>query len=253
MNKLVSFNLKMGIVHLVQGMFLLGNALTLPLFRDYQPSIYILGRFFIQDAGAYFEFEKVLFDLPVAILAASFILFSALFHFLISVPFKKQYLANIEKGINPLRWYEYAFSSSIMIVLLSILFGITSIEGLLAVFGINAVMNLLGLLMEKMNPPNRIKTDWTAHFVGWIAGFIPWIIILFYLLNFDLSLLPWFVLPGLSFYFLVFNLFAFNQILQYARVGKWKDYVYGEKSYVWLSLIGKSTLAWLVFLGIVLN
>jgi hypothetical protein len=243
----------MGIVHLVQGMFLLGNALTLPLFRDYQPSIYILGRFFIQDAGAYFEFEKVLFDLPVAILAASFILFSALFHFLISVPFKKQYLANIEKGINPLRWYEYAFSSSIMIVLLSILFGITSIEGLLAVFGINAVMNLLGLLMEKMNPPNRIKTDWTAHFVGWIAGFIPWIIILFYLLNFDLSLLPWFVLPGLSFYFLVFNLFAFNQILQYARVGKWKDYVYGEKSYVWLSLIGKSTLAWLVFLGIVLN
>jgi hypothetical protein len=243
----------MGIVHLVQGMFLLGNALTLPLFRDYQPSIYILGRFFIQDAGAYFEFEKVLFDLPVAILAASFILFSALFHFLISVPFKKQYLANIEKGINPLRWYEYAFSSSIMIVLLSILFGITSIEGLLGVFGINAVMNLLGLLMEKMNPPNRIKTDWTAHFVGWIAGFIPWIIILFYLLNFDLSLLPWFVLPGLSFYFLVFNLFAFNQILQYARVGKWKDYVYGEKSYVWLSLIGKSTLAWLVFLGIVLN
>jgi hypothetical protein len=243
----------MGIVHLVQGMFLLGNALRMPVFRDYQPSIYILGRFFIQDAGAYFEFEKVLFDLPVAILAASFILFSALFHFLISVPFKKQYLANIEKGINPLRWYEYAFSSSIMIVLLSILFGITSIEGLLAVFGINAVMNLLGLLMEKMNPPNRTKTDWTAHFVGWIAGFIPWIIILFYLLNFDLSLLPWFVLPGLSFYFLVFNLFAFNQILQYARVGKWKDYVYGEKSYVWLSLIGKSTLAWLVFLGIVLN
>lgn len=253
MNKLVSFNLKMGIVHLVQGLFLLGNALRMPVFRDYQPSIYILGRFFIQDAGAYFEFEKVLFDLPVAILAASFILFSALFHFLISIPFKKQYLANIEKGINPLRWYEYAFSSSIMIVLLSILFGITSIEGLLGVFGINAVMNLLGLLMEKMNPPNRTKTDWTAHFVGWIAGFIPWIIILFYLLNFDLSLLPWFVLPGLSFYFLVFNLFAFNQILQYARVGKWKDYVYGEKSYVWLSLIGKSTLAWLVFLGIVLN
>jgi hypothetical protein len=254
MNKLVSFNLKMGIVHLIQGIALLVLALTVPLFRDYQPSIYILGRFFTQDAAPYFVFEKVLFELPVAILAASFILFSALFHFLISVPFKKQYLANIEKGINPLRWYEYAFSSSIMIVLLSILFGITSIEGLLGVFGINAVMNLLGLLMEKMNPPNRTTTDWTAHYVGWIAGFLPWIIILFYLLNFgDLSLLPWFVLPGLSFYFIVFNLFAFNQILQYARVGKWKDYIYGEKSYVWLSLIGKSTLAWLVFLGIVLN
>jgi hypothetical protein len=186
-------------------------------------------------------------------LAAAFILLSALFHFLISVPFKKQYVANVEKGINPLRWYEYALSSSIMIVLLSIMFGVTTIEGLLSVFGINAVMNLLGLLMEKMNPPGRTKTDWTAHWIGWIAGLIPWVIIVIYMLNIgDLSVLPWFVLPGLSFYFLVFNLFAFNQILQYARVGKWKDYVYGEKSYVWLSLIGKSTLAWLVFIGIIL-
>jgi hypothetical protein len=252
MNKLVSFNLKMGVVHLVQGIALLVLALTVPLFRDFTPEI--VGRFFRPvGEGLYAPTAEVMFELPVAILAASFILLSALFHFLISVPFKKQYLANVEKGINPLRWYEYALSSSIMIVLLSIMFGITTIEGLLSVFGINAVMNLLGLLMEKMNPPSRTKTDWTAHYIGWIAGLIPWILIVIYMLNIgDLSFLPWFVLPGLSFYFLVFNLFAFNQILQYARVGKWKDYIYGEKSYVWLSLIGKSTLAWLVFLGIVL-
>jgi hypothetical protein len=252
MNKLVSFNFKMGIVHLIQGIALLVLALTVPEFRDYTADI--VGRFFRPDGvGGYGPTAIVLFELPVAILAASFILLSAGFHFLISVPFKKQYLSNVEKGINPLRWYEYALSSSIMIVLLSVMFGITTIEGLLSVFGINAVMNLLGLLMEKMNPPTRTKTDWTAHWVGWIAGLIPWVIIVIYMLNItDLSLLPWFVLPGLTFYFLVFNLFAFNQILQYARIGKWKDYVFGEKSYVWLSLIGKSTLAWLVFLGIVL-
>ncbi|MBM3909345.1 MAG: heliorhodopsin HeR [Firmicutes bacterium] len=252
MNKLVSFNLKMGLVHLVQGIALLILALTVPLFRDFRPEI--VGRFFGPvGGGLYAPIEEAMFELPVAILAAAFILLSALFHFLISVPFKKQYLANVEKGINPLRWYEYALSSSIMIVLLSIMFGVTTIEGLLSVFGINAVMNLLGLLMEKMNPPSRTKTDWTAHWIGWIAGLIPWVIIVIYMLNIgDLSVLPWFVLPGLSFYFLVFNLFAFNQILQYARVGKWKDYVYGEKSYVWLSLFGKSILAWLVFIGIIL-
>jgi hypothetical protein len=114
-------------------------------------------------------------------------------------------------------------------------------------------MNLLGLLMEKMNPPTRIKTDWTAHWIGWLAGLIPWVIIVIYMLNItDLSQLPWFVLPGVSFYFVIFNLFAFNQILQYAKIGKWQDYVYGEKTYVWLSLFGKSLLAWLVFIGIVL-
>jgi hypothetical protein len=252
MNKLVSFNLKMSVVHLVQGLALLTLALTVPLFRDFR--VDIVGRFFRPlGEGGYGPTVISMFELPVGILASAFILLSALFHFVISVPLKKQYVKNIERGYNPLRWIEYAFSSSIMIVLLSVMFGITTIEGLLAVFGINAVMNLLGLLMEKMNPPNREKTDWTAHFIGWIAGLIPWVIIVIYMLNIaDLSRLPWFVLPGVIFYFLVFNLFAFNQIFQYARIGKWKDYVFGERSYVWLSLFGKSTLAWLVFIGIIL-
>ena len=251
-NTLVRFNLRMSLVHLVQGLALLVLALTVPLFRDF--SVDIVGRFFrpLGESG-YGPTVVFLFELPVGLLASVFILLSALFHFLISVPLKKQYLENIERGYNPLRWIEYAFSSSIMIVLLSVMFGITTIEGLLAVFGINAVMNLLGLLMEKMNPPTRTKTDWSAHYVGWIAGLIPWVIIVIYMLNItDISRLPWFVIPGLLFYFIVFNLFAFNQILQYARIGKWKDYAFGEKAYVWLSLFGKSILAWLVFIGIIL-
>jgi len=37
--------------------------------------------------------------------------------------------------------------------------------------------------------------------------------------------------------------------LQYARIGKWRDYRYGEKVYILLSLLSKSLLAWLVFGG----
>jgi hypothetical protein len=114
-------------------------------------------------------------------------------------------------------------------------------------------MNLFGLLMEKMNPINHEKTDWTAHWFGWIAGLAPWLMIVIFLLNNgDLSLLPWFVIPGVLFYFLVFNLFAFNQILQYKKVGRWSEYIFGERMYVWLSLFGKSILAWFVFIGILL-
>lgn len=250
-NNLVGFNRVMGFVHLFQGVVLVILALVVPEFRDYTANI--VARFYGPVPGGYGPVEEVLFAIPVALTASFFILLSAGFHFLISSPFKKQYLENVARGINPLRWYEYALSSSLMIVLLSIMFGISTIEGLLAVFGINAVMNLLGLLMEKMNPPNRERTDWTAHWIGWIAGIVPWIIIVIYMFGIgDLSTLPWFVLPGVIFYFLVFNLFAFNQFLQYARIGKWKDYAFGEQVYVWLSLFGKSTLAWLVFIGILL-
>jgi predicted metal-binding membrane protein len=47
--------------------------------------------------------------------------------------------------------------------------------------------------------------------------------------------------------FVFFSIFALNMILQYKRVGKWRDYLYGEKVYIVLSLTAKALLAWQVF------
>lgn len=250
--KLVMFNRNMGIMHLVQGVTILILALTVDVFKDFRPTIY--ARFLEGDgSGGYGPVTQEVFNLPFGILVALFLLLSAVFHFLISGPFRAQYLKSIDKGINTLRWYEYALSSSIMIVLLATMFGLLSLEAIILVFVINGLMNLFGLLMEKMNPLDRSETDWTPHWFGWIAGITPWLLIVIYMFNNgDLSQLPWFVIPGLVFYFLTFNLFAFNQYFQYKKVGPWKDYIYGERMYVWLSLFGKSILAWFIFIGILL-
>jgi len=37
--------------------------------------------------------------------------------------------------------------------------------------------------------------------------------------------------------------------LQYKKIGPWKNYLYGEKAYIVLSLVAKSLLAWQVFGG----
>ena len=253
MKKLLKFNFKMGLLHLIQGSFLVFLGLSVDEFRSFKPKVY--ARFLeVFEDGTYGPVTQELFELPFALMVAAFLLLSALFHFLIAGPFRNKYQTQIENGINVFRWYEYALSSSIMIVLLATMFGIFSLEGILLIFIINGLMNLFGLLMEKMNPENRKKTDWTPHYFGWIAGLAPWLIIIIYMLNNgDLSLLPWFVIPGLIFYFLVFNMFALNQILQYKKIGKWSNYLFGEKIYVWLSLFGKSILAWFVFIGILLT
>jgi hypothetical protein len=47
--------------------------------------------------------------------------------------------------------------------------------------------------------------------------------------------------------FVFFKCFALNQWLQYRQVGKWKNYLYGERVYVTLWLIAKSLLAWQIF------
>ena len=54
---------------------------------------------------------------------------------------------------------------------------------------------------------------------------------------------------GFPVLFLFFNCFAINMYLQYKGVGRWKDYLYGEKVYIILSLTAKSVLAWFVFGG----
>ena len=38
-------------------------------------------------------------------------------------------------------------------------------------------------------------------------------------------------------------------VLQYRKVGRWADYLFGEKVYIVLSLTAKSILAWQVFGG----
>lgn len=47
--------------------------------------------------------------------------------------------------------------------------------------------------------------------------------------------------------FLFFNSFALVQWLQYKKVGKWSDYLRGERTYITLSLVAKSALAWQIF------
>ena len=38
-------------------------------------------------------------------------------------------------------------------------------------------------------------------------------------------------------------------VLQYKKIGPWRDYLFGEKMYVVLSLVAKSALAWQIFAG----
>ena len=49
--------------------------------------------------------------------------------------------------------------------------------------------------------------------------------------------------------FVFFFTFALNQWLQYRGVGRWRDYLHGEKVYLVLSLVAKSYLAWQIYGG----
>lgn len=177
---------------------------------------------------------------------------SALAHFLIAFPLNEKYVANLQKGMNPYRWYEYAVSSSVMIFLVTFLLGIWDIWSLVMIVVLNAMMIMFGYLMEYINQYTE-KTTWKPFILGCISGGTPWIVLFGYFagaISAAETNPPNFVYIIIFMYFFLFNIFALNQLLQYKRVSKWKDYLYGERMYIVLSLIAKTLLAWVVFAGI---
>jgi hypothetical protein len=239
------FNLIMGILHLVQGVFMwvISNATTYPVFTNFLKFDTATRTLMPNPTLAY----EIRFGPAVAI----FLLLSAFAHFSLATFGFKWYQAKLEKGMNPVRFYEYALSSSLMIVLIGMLVGISDLNALILAFGINAMMNLFGIMMELHNQ-NTSKTNWTAFIYGCIAGIVPWIVIFisFYgALNSTDAKPPAFVYAIIPTLFVFFNIFAVNMVLQYKKVGKWKDYLFGERVYIILSLLAKTALAWQIWAG----
>jgi hypothetical protein len=252
LESLRKFNIKMGALHLIQGVIMLILAFTvIEAAGVYAPTI--TNSYLFYDGTGLVQNTEPLFDLPFAALAASFLFLSAIAHAIISLPKKTNAIYNrdLEKGMNQFRWYEYAISSSVMIVLIATLFGVYDIATLLLIFFINASMNLFGLLMEKMNAGKEKKdVDWLPFIFGSIAGIIPWVVIIIFMAgNPNIDQVPGFVWAIVVVYFITFNTFPVNMILQYLGVGKWKNYLYGERVYITLSLVAKTALVWLVFFG----
>lgn len=236
------YNLAMGILHAGQGVLVLAlaNDFSLPVVASYMTG----------PPGAGDPTSETVFNLSIAWGVAAFLFLSAIAHFAIVTPgIYGWYQSNLESQRNYARWIEYSLSSSLMIVLIALLVGIADIAALAALAGVNASMILFGLLQEKYETPGQ-NVSWSAYCFGVIAGAIPWLAIGWYLLSPGFEANP----PGFVYgifvsLFLFFNVFAVVMVLQYKKVGRWADYEFGESTYVLLSLLAKSALAWQIFGG----
>jgi hypothetical protein len=239
-------NLGLGALHLVSGasMVVLGDrSFELPVTTfstNGPPGTPITNGSFAEIGG-----------IPLAWGTAAFMFLSALFHLLVATVGFGTYIDELRHGRNRFRWVEYSLSATLMIVLIAGITGVTDVAALVAIAFVNAAMILFGWVMEMTNEPGTARTWWTPFWFGCIAGVGPWFAIaagLFTATNLDgAGQPPGFVYGILISIFVLFNCFAINQWLQYRALGKWSDYVYGERVYGILSLVAKSVLAWQIF------
>lgn len=237
--KLRRSNIILAVLHALQavGVVALATAFTLP----------VTASFLEGPPGTPAEAPTTLFDLSVAWGVAGFLILSSLFHFLVAVPFANRYRDQLSRGQNHFRWIEYSLSSSLMIVLIAMLTGISDVAALIALAGVNASMIMFGSVQERYEEPGG--SLW-PFWLGCVAGIVPWIAIGIYLISPGTEANP----PGFVYgifisLFVFFNSFAVTQWLQYRQVGRWSEYLTGERTYIILSLAAKSALAWQVFGG----
>ena len=242
-NKLRKLNVIAGFAHLVQMVLILAlaNDFSLPITAQYMEG----------PPGQPLAAPVTLLDSRITYGVALFFALSAIFHFLVASPlFFKRYSLGLIAKHNYFRWVEYSISSSVMIVLISQICGIADAAALIAIFGANASMILFGWLQEKYETPG--SGGWLPFIFGCITGIVPWLIILFYVIapgaKSDVAP-PAFVIGIIISLFIFFNCFAVVQFLQYKPVGRFADYLRGERTYIVLSLVAKSLLAWQIFGG----
>jgi hypothetical protein len=237
-------NLIAGGLHLVSliAILLLSTDVALPVVATYMSDAPGTGNF-----AAPIE----LFSLNISYTVAAFMALSAFFHFFVSSgPIFPKYVDGLKRHINIYRWIEYSLSSSIMIVIILQLNGVTDYIALIAIFGVNVSMILFGWLQERYSQPG--SGDMLPFWFGCIAGAVPWIAIFINMLSPSgppETTVPGFVIGIVISLFIFFNCFALVQWKQYKAEGKWADYLYGERWYIILSLVAKSLLAWQVFVG----
>ena len=234
------WNIGLGFLHAVQAaaVLALATAFALP----------VTGTFMEGPPGTPIGVPTTLFDVSVAWGVAIFLTLSAVFHLMVALPgVFGRYIAGLGAEHNYFRWAEYSLSSSVMIVLIAMLTGISDVAALIGIFAANAAMIFFGAVQERYERPGG--SLW-PFWLGCVVGIAPWLAVGVYLWSpGSTAEPPAFVYAIFISLFVFFNIFALNMWLQYRRVGRWTSYVFGERAYFMLSLVAKSALAWQVFAG----
>ena len=237
LSTLRKYNLGAGALHAVSALaiILLANDFALPVTANYMAG----------PPGTSKRQVVHLLDIKMAWLIGAFFLLSAIAHFTVATVRRVRYEANLKASRNPYRWVEYSVSSSLMIVAIAQLTGIEDPAALIALAGVNASMIGFGWIQERYETPGG---SLLPFWLGCGAGAIPWLAIGVYLIGPGAdSHAPGFVYGIYVSLFIFFNCFALVQYLQYKKIGRFADYLTGEKTYLVLSLIAKSLLAWQIF------
>lgn len=205
--------------------------------------------------------DDVCYGINLGILIISFHILSFLFQLLAELTNRfgpilgYKYDSMIKQNKNPLRFIEYSFSASIMLIAIAVLNGVTDINLITSIAVLTAACQLCGLAVEYVED---IKIKWLLHLTGWLQFCWAYGIIFHAFFRSIQSSNdnngpgpPSFVYVIVILLFLLYASFGFVQLLELILAEKLNKYT-KEKAYVLLSLTAKLLLGWMIFSNVLI-
>jgi len=256
--KLYKYNLALGIFHTITG-------IIIGIITDRDATVPVYSNFSDADTrgrpSEWYPRPKKHFDCMVGYFAMIFLLLAGIDHLLVATVFRKSYEEQLSRQQNHYRWMEYSISASFMHLLVAQLSGIFDIHINFLIFGLTFLTMIFGSEQERytwllksnglLNNNNKLSFDSLRFFwLGCIPHLFNWLVILCYFFQgVSKGDPPGFVWAIIFIIFFLDASFAIAMFLQQYGYGKWKDYLYGEYTFLILSLVSKQLLAWVNFGG----
>ena len=228
-------------MHAVQAVVLLAVATA--------ASLPVTASFLIGPPGAGDYGAASLGSLRIDWLVGAFLLLAAVDHLALSGGRPRRwYEANVARGINPARWWEYSASAPPWSCSSRCSPGSVSCRPDRPVRRHSD--DLLQAVQEQVNA-DRDEVDWRPFIYGCVIGAVPWIAITAQLIvsTTDGDGVPGFVVAIFITLFLLFDTFAVNMCCSTAAAAAGRTRHSPSASIVFLSLVAKSALAWQVDAG----
>ena len=178
-----------------------------------------------------------------------------------------RYSDMIQLGKNPLRFIEYSFSASIMLIAIALLNGVTDINLITSIAVLTSACQLCGLAVEYVE---SVSIKWLLHLTGWLQFFWAYGIIGHaFLKSVEASgensgvKPPDFVYIIVIVLFLLYASFGFVQLTELlytvpciknlcCKNSETLNPFTKEKCYVILSLTAKLLLGWMIFSNVLI-
>ncbi|CAJ1960462.1 unnamed protein product [Cylindrotheca closterium] len=200
--------------------------------------------------------SKYLTSFSVPWVTGAIVLLSAIDHIFAIMPGGRQlYEHHLARNKASFRWLEYAVSCSLMNMHISQLVGVTDVHIIILVFVLSISIQYPAYIHEVVNARAR-EEGFAQYWSPFIFGCIPWVAVwgvIFSYYHQSIATVgedpPSFVLPTIVAVFVLEGLFPILFVLQWLKVGIFKNYVVGEYGYMILGLIAKSSLAWITLIG----